>query len=332
MTDAQADATPLSQFLESGIEMPTMIRAGGDILTMARKPVEELDVAAIIGLVEADPALTVHLLKLANSSAYGGLGNIKYVRQAVVRLGPLEVLSILSYFVVYKSLPRFQPIGEFNLDACCAHAQACATAARMLGNTDYLVALQPGELYLAGLLHSIGKVVLAAHKAEEFAESMALAAETETPLYQAEQEILGFDHAALGAHLLTNWDLPSFVPAAIRDYNHPELSENKESAGLLQLAVVAANRSGIGFGGMEEDASQCWMLREGKGPLADPNLCEEVMEDIVKAIWKKQSGNDEKKVATKTDTTEKESSPEPVRSEAGLITRIKRLFGVNSSS
>ncbi|MBE0620518.1 MAG: HDOD domain-containing protein, partial [Burkholderiales bacterium] len=97
----------------------------------------------------------------------------------------------------------------------------------------------PMDCHIAGLLHDFGKVVFAQFMPEEWLKAMALSRENAMPLYLAEQEIIGVDHAAVGATLAEKWQFPKSLADSIR-FHHD--SEGADSA--MSACIFAANQMG----------------------------------------------------------------------------------------
>jgi putative nucleotidyltransferase with HDIG domain len=95
----------------------------------------------------------------------------------------------------------------------------------------------PMDSHIAGLLHDFGKVVFAQFMSEEWAAAMALSRERAMPLYLAEREIIGVDHAAVGALLAEKWQFPKSLADSIR-FHH----DGESGASVVSACVFAANQ------------------------------------------------------------------------------------------
>ena len=85
------------------------------------------------------------------------------------------------------------------------------------------------EAFIIGLLHDVGKVLLAADSPEIYADILAMAKKQNKPLWEAEKEVLGYTHAELGACMLGLWGLDLSVVEAIANHHDPELAESEEN-------------------------------------------------------------------------------------------------------
>jgi HD-like signal output (HDOD) protein len=95
--------------------------------------------------------------------------------------------------------------------------------------------VDPGDAYIAGLLHDFGKAVFAQFMATEFHEALARSRERNIPLHEAELEVVGADHALVGSMLATKWQFPGHLVACIRDHHNAEA----EPTALMDCVRVA---------------------------------------------------------------------------------------------
>jgi len=294
MTDSKKSPDALiADLLDSGIELPPMPAIGAELLAVARQPVDTVDVKKVTALIESDPSVAARILRMANSPYFGVANEVTSLRQGIVLIGLAETINTLYFYVLMKTLPRFPSVEGFSSEDYWAHSWACATAGRMLGRPQFLIRSLPGELYLAGLLHGVGKLVLAMTRKDEFARCVALAREQNIPLHQAEEGVLGFHHLALGARLLKSWNLPPSIRAAVGFYHSPGEADPRyqEIAALTQLAYLIANQSGIGYSGSpcENDPSQAWIVAQGSGPLSNRATLDPLVAEIADTLKKKSA-------------------------------------------
>ena len=106
--------------------------------------------------------------------------------------------------------------------------------------------LHPERLFIAGLLHEVGALVLY-HKMPKLAqEHLLLAGGDESVIFEQEYEQLGFNHAELGAMLLEMWNIPDSLRDAVRYHPAPELAGDSREPTIVYAASLLANRSGLG--------------------------------------------------------------------------------------
>ncbi len=211
------------------------------ILALAADP--EVGAREITGVVSRDPALAADVLKVANSAYYGFRREIDSLDRAVALLGVNMVRSLAVSVGVARALPPARTEGFRQADLW-VHSAAVTTAVRGLcrraGRAD-------GEqLFLAGLLHDVGKVVLAHHFPGPFARALAAARADGVPLPEAEQSEVGLDHAAVGGMLLDRWNFPEVLRSPVAGH-HGGRADG--AVALVAAADALARRAGIGDGG-----------------------------------------------------------------------------------
>jgi len=188
-------------------------------------------------LVESDPALAARILRVANSAAYRAQGPCASVAQAIVRMGATNVSGLamaMSAMTLFKDLGG---VGRKIRD----HSAGTAVIARELAMCLDQGALSP-KVFLAGLLHDLGKLLLIQTGDKAYA---AMVAQELSPcsLHLREQELWGFDHATLGAHVLLSWKIPAPIPQLIACHHQPKggqggASSLAQAIDLLRLADV----------------------------------------------------------------------------------------------
>jgi putative nucleotidyltransferase with HDIG domain len=195
---------------------------------------ENSTTARIVAIVSSDAALTVHALKLANSSFYGVSGRVVSLRDAVQILGVQTLSAAVMTAAVMKAFDRAACPG-FDVEGCWRHALATALCAQLLGQSRGIDAC---TAHTVGLLHDIGTLALATHFPQPFGATLALSsAEAVLPM-EAERALLGIDHAAVGGLIARHWRLaPTVIEAIERHHDVPD----DRSTPLLDVLHLADN-------------------------------------------------------------------------------------------
>ncbi len=172
----------------------------------------------LVGVIEKDPVMTMKILRVINSAYYGLPNKIASVGQSVVYLGINTLKNLALSIAAVGILPRFNTPG-FDIQRYLLHSLTVATLARLLCEKYARGEADPGDCYIAGLLHDFGKVVFAQFMAGEFIKALAITVDEAKPMFVAESEVIGADHAFVGALLAKKWQFAEPLVQCIRDHH-----------------------------------------------------------------------------------------------------------------
>lgn len=239
MTDCERSDTPLPGLpslpealrarLANCDTLPSLPAAAARVLMLARRP--DTGLADYAEAIEKDPALTLRLLSLANSSFYSrGSFESLSCREAVPRLGLETTLAVVMSFALAR--------GEFQgLDRFWQRAIIAALAARHLA--DRLCPEEAGTLFTAALLQDIGILALLALNETDYTRIIT-SSEGHDALVAAEHNLYGCDHAGIGAWLSDRWGLPGHLVRGIAS-SHGALDSAAPAALCLRLSGPIAD-------------------------------------------------------------------------------------------
>jgi putative nucleotidyltransferase with HDIG domain len=214
--------------------LPSAPAALSDLVRILRSAVASIRDAA--DLVAGDMALSAKVLQLVNSAFFGTRRQIVSPREAVAYIG-VESLRTLALSVGAFSGFAGGESRLFSLDALQAHAAAVARIAGKIVQVEKAPTSVQDETITAGLLHDVGKLVLASNFPEDYEKALAEAGSM--PLCDAERDVFGATHAEVGAYLLWLWGLPDAVVEAAAFHHDPRACRAADSRSLA--AVYAAN-------------------------------------------------------------------------------------------
>lgn len=207
---------------------------------MATLADEDVSFARLADLIERDTVLSGNVLRLVNSALYGRRGNVSSVRAAVSILGLYKLRNFLLGLSVSRLWSRIKTPGSWSMARFNEHAIATALLA------DRLVQKVPFEYpegaFAAGLLHDLGRLMIATALPEEFQRIHTMRVSSGKPLEQCEYATIDASHAELSAAALGKWNLPAPIQKAVLYHHHPELDPGRHSTPPpLSLAVAVAN-------------------------------------------------------------------------------------------
>lgn len=227
----------------------------------------DVDFQALARVVEYDPGLTANLLKVVNASFFSAGRPLRTVREAIVKLGSTQYLQ----FVISTGVaPTFvKKIEGYDLapNMHMQHSVTVAMVARELGNVLGLDT--PDYTFTAGLLSGIGKTLLGGYVDVNVQAILDLANKEGLSFDQAEDEVLGINHAELGAMVLESWGLPEELVRVVRHHLRPDEFDGRDVVlDLVHMGNVLAKMIGVGLGvdGLNYVPSQAVAERLGLKP------------------------------------------------------------------
>lgn len=232
-------AIALSKLEEAIRQLPAFEKTVRDILSLFESG--ELDLTILQNKIMQDQALTVRILRVANSSFYGFTGQIANVKDACIVLGCHTIRNIVISTAV---IAQFSPDKSNVLDRASLWQHAAATG----GIARYL-ALQSGidaeSAFTAGLLHDIGKLALDACFPAEYQTTLQYCKQHDCATREAEQVVLGYDHAFVGKRVAERWKLPASLVNAIA-FHHQPSSPALQFVDVVHVADILGRGIGIG--------------------------------------------------------------------------------------
>jgi len=202
---------------------------------------DDVDVEQISRQIARDQGLTARVLRVANSSFYGLQSRVGTVHEAVVILGFRAVRSMVLA-VGMSSAFKVENCPGFDIRAYLRHCAAVGLAARGLAA---LTGHNPELAFTGGMLHDIGKLVLAANFPAEYAAALVWRQQHDCFMCQAEREVLGLDHGEVGGLLAETWHFPPALLAAVSGHHAPSEAAVNVPADLIHIADALARAMGL---------------------------------------------------------------------------------------
>jgi putative nucleotidyltransferase with HDIG domain len=203
------------------------------------------EAARVIGM---DQSLAARLLRLVNSAFYGFPTKVDTLSRAVTIVGSRQ-LTTLALGISVVSLFRDLPPGLVNVKSVWKHSVACGLAASALAGSAPGVSDGAERLFVAGLLHDVGRLVMYRNLPEFSGRALRQARLEKILVRPAEVRIFGFDHAALGQALLTEWRFPEALALAVGHHHGPGRRGWLPDTAVVHVADVAVNAMRMGSSG-----------------------------------------------------------------------------------
>ncbi|NLB83057.1 MAG: HDOD domain-containing protein [Synergistaceae bacterium] len=200
----------------------------------------------IADLISKDTSLSTTLLKIANSGIYGVPYRIESIPRAAALIGG-RALSVLALGISAVEVFNHIPVEWVNMKSFWRHSVGVAVLAQILASLKNAGIIE--KIFVAGILHDMGRLVLFRHLPFTMARVMKTAAERKIPLVEAEREELGFDHAELGGCLVEKWCFPRSLSQLVKNHHNATEGINSYPAAILSTADVLATATGLGNGG-----------------------------------------------------------------------------------
>ncbi len=236
------EATDLHQRVNQLGELPTLPHVVQKLASTIGRP--NISAEEIGQLIEKDQVLSAKVLRLANSPFYGFPSRIASVGHAVVVLG-LNVVKGLTLCAT-----AFDMMKDAGMDQLWRHSLGVAITAQILGTRVGLK--NPEEVFVAGLLHDIGKIVLYVKWRDVGTRVTAAHRADDRSLLQIEQELLELTHADVGGWLANAWHLPTALREPIQHHHKPALAQEATvQTAIVHVADVLVK--GLGCGNPGDD-------------------------------------------------------------------------------
>jgi len=193
----------------------------------------DCEVAELTAVVEKDAVLSAQILRLSNSAMFGRSQPINSVQHAITLVGVSSMrkfvlgASISNLFSRFKKAPSFS-MARFNL-----HSVATGTLVELI--SEEVEVELPSGAFIAGLLHDVGKLLIAVSMPARYEDILGVVAVTGASLIACEREVLGTDHAELSGLAIARWELAEPIRLAACYHHEPE---HAPASGKLSLTLA----------------------------------------------------------------------------------------------
>lgn len=211
---------------------------------------DDYAVKEVVDVVKRDPAIVANILKISNAAYFGPRQKITSIQDAVIFLGQRQLLKVLQTASVSRYFRPGKRVYGANATDLWEHSVAVALMSQIL--SLHIRGVEDDALYTAALLHDMGKLVMGEYVEEAAEKIFRLVNEQGYSFLEAEEEVVGVNHAELGGKIAEHWHFPEDLRLAITYHHRPDLLEDEdmELPALVYLADQFCLMMGID-GGMD---------------------------------------------------------------------------------
>jgi len=215
--------------------LPTIVFELNELLQDPNTPITDIS-----DIIEKDQAMSLRVLKLVNSAFYGIHKEVNDIGNAIVLLGFNTVRNAIVSLGVINSFSGVKSLEGFDISDFWKHSLAVAVVSKSLAEKTKIAS--PDSCFVGGLLHDIGKVILAQYFQDLFEKVWNAAKRENISFYEAEKKEISTDHGRIGAYLATNWELPeSFIDVIRWHHDVRNDSESKKMILIIYLSDIIVN-------------------------------------------------------------------------------------------
>ena len=200
----------------------------------------------IARVVSKSPSLTAILLQIVNSSVYAFPTKIDTISRAVTLIGTQEISGLalgISAISIFKDIPE----DLIDMHLFLKHSLACAIISRVL--CAYKNITQTEQLFVSGLLHDIGRLILYKYYPEQAKKILIRAESSRELLHQEEKKGIGCKHTDIGRDLLKKWRIPFSIENNVFYHHNPSSANNQTHATIIHFADIITHSLEIGTSG-----------------------------------------------------------------------------------
>ncbi len=198
-------------------------------------------------VISLDPVLTGQVLKLINSAYYSLVNKVTSLTRAITMLGMNTVKNIALSTAIIRSVSGAKKSKALPTAKFWAHSIGTGVSAKLLGELKGFSPMEREELFLAGLLHDLGKIPFG----DEYIEVLNIAKLEQLPLVEVERHHMGIDHEEVGLMIAEKWKLNTVITKCITSHHEADGVEGDlgQQVALIALGNIYANILDHGYAG-----------------------------------------------------------------------------------
>ena len=198
-------------------------------------------------VISLDPVLTGQVLKLINSAYYSLVNKVTSLTRAITMLGMNTVKNIALSTAIIRTISGAKKSRALPTSKFWAHSIGAGVSARLLGEVKEIPPMEREELFLAGLLHDLGKVPFG----DEYSVVLKVAKVEQLPLVQVERDLMGIDHQEVSSMIAEKWKLNTVITECITSHHETKTltGDLGQQVALIALGNMYANILDHGYAG-----------------------------------------------------------------------------------
>ena len=204
--------------------LPSLPSLYVELLELLKSP--EASIKQVGNIISKDIGMTAKVLQLVNSAYFGIPRRINSASEGVSLLG-LDLIKSLAFSVQVFSQFDQDRLPGFSIEQLWHHSMGTAVFSRKIAWHEKQDSELADNAFMAGMLHDVGKLIMAYNIPEEYSKTIQIAKETCVPHWQAEKEVFGTSHDEVGAYLLTLWGIPNTIVEPVMFHHRPLESHDK---------------------------------------------------------------------------------------------------------
>lgn len=229
------DNPALESLVTGATHLPSLPHLFQELVEELHAPGSSVD--RVCEIISRDVAMTAKVLRLVNSSFFGLRQHVSSPSHAVCLLG-MELVKALVLTVGLFSQCEHLNSPVFSLEYLTSHSLEVATLASRMSRSYGAPQKDCDDALLAGMLHDVGKLILAMELADRYDAVIQEASDCDSVLWQVERDQLGVTHAEIGAYLLGLWGLPNRIVEAVAFHHEPSVFGKAEFGPLAAVHIA----------------------------------------------------------------------------------------------
>lgn len=226
-------------------KMPSLSTTVGKVMEIcSRTDASPNELNRVISL---DPVLAGQVLKLINSAYYSLVNKVTSLTRAITMLGMNTVKNMALSTAIIRTVAGVKKSRALPTTKFWAHSIGAGVSAKLLGEVKGVPVMEREELFLAGLLHDLGKVPFG----DDYIEALNIAKFEQLPLHEVEIDVMGIDHQEVGLMIAEKWKLNEMITFCIGNHHRCERLQGDlaEKISLVALGNIYTNVFDHGYAG-----------------------------------------------------------------------------------